>query len=252
VNALIRAELLKLCTRTHAGVLLVTMAFVPLAVASEIPRRGKGGTALSLDDPGLFALAVGTGFVIPVLFAALLGGVAVTQEYRYGTVTTTYLVEPRRHRVLAAKCVALAVAGAVATTVTLLISVPFAAVMIGSRGGAVPVGARFWETVAAGLAVMVWYAVVGVLVGALLRNQVAFVVAVLAWMLAVEHLVYPAYPSIGRWMPGPATYVLMQLNPSADPHGQLLSMTASEVLLAAYGALALVLALRLTPRRDVL
>jgi ABC-2 type transport system permease protein len=252
VNALVRAELLKLCTRAYAGVLLVTMAFVPLAVASEIPRRGKGGTALALDDPRLFALTVGTGFVVPLLFAVLLGGVASTQEFRYGTVTTTYLVEPRRLRVLAAKCLALALASVVVTAVTLLITVPFAAAMISSRGGTLDVGARFWETVAAGLVVMALYAVIGVVIGDLVRNQVVFVVGVLAWMLAIEHLVFPAYATIGRWMPGPATYVLLQLSPSVDPGGELLSMAASAALLACYGVAVLLLALRRTPRRDVL
>ena len=62
MNALVRAELAKLCTRAHAAGLLVCMVFVPIAVASEIPKPGKGGAALSLDDPRLLALAVGTGF----------------------------------------------------------------------------------------------------------------------------------------------------------------------------------------------
>ena len=32
-------------------------------------------------------------------------------------------------------------------------------------------------------------------------------------MLAVEHIVIPAYPTAGRWMPGATTYALMQLGP---------------------------------------
>ncbi len=81
MTALISAELLKLCTRAHAGVLLVSMFFVPVAVSSEIPQPGKGGAASSIYDPDLLALAVGTGFVVPMVFIALLGGVAVTQEF---------------------------------------------------------------------------------------------------------------------------------------------------------------------------
>jgi len=142
VTALIHAELLKLCTRAHASALLMTLVFVPVAVSSEIPAPGKGGTALAIDDPDLLALAAGSGFLVPLLFVALLGGVAVTHEFRYGTITPTYLVEPRRHRVLAAKCVALALASAVVTTVTVLVGVPFAAALISSRGGEAIVGAR--------------------------------------------------------------------------------------------------------------
>ena len=251
MTALICAELLKLCTRAHAGVLLVAMVFVPVAVSSEIPQPGKGGTALSIYDPDLLALASGTGFVVPMVFVALLGGVAVTQEFRYGTVTSTYLIEPRRHRILVAKGVALALASLLTTAVTLVVAVPVALALINSRGGEVAVGVRFWQTVAGGTAVMLVYAVVGVLIGALIRNQVVFVVAALVWMLAVEHMIIPAHMSVGRWLPVAAAYVVMQLGPSVDPDGELLSVAQSGLLLVAYAAAVVVLAVRLTPKRDI-
>ena len=248
---LVRAELLKLCTRAHAGVLLVAMIFVPIAVASEIPEAQGGGTALSLSDPDLLALATGTGFVVPMVFIALLGGVAVTQEFRYGTVTSTYLVEPRRHRVLVAKSCAVALASLVTTVVTLAVAAPVAVALITSRGGVVAVGSRLWLTVAGGTAVMLVYAVAGVAIGALVLNQVAFVVGALVWMLAVEHMVIPAHMSVGRWLPVAAAYQLVRLGPSVDPEGKLLPVAASGLLLAAYAVTVIALALRLTPRRDV-
>lgn len=251
MTALMSAELLKLCTRAHAGVLLVAMIFVPLAVSSEIPAPGKGGTALSIHDPDLLALAVGTGFVVPMVFIALLGGVAVTQEYRYGTVTSTYLIEPRRHRVLVAKSVALTVASVLTTVVTLMVAVPVAVALIDSRGGETVVGVRFWQMLAGGTAVMVVYAVVGVVIGALVRNQVAFVVAALVWMLAVEHMMIPAHMSLGRWLPVAAAYQVIQLGPSVDPDRRLLPVAASGILLAAYATIVVILAFRLTPKRDI-
>ncbi len=251
MTALVHAELLKLCTRAYAGVLLVTMIFVPIAVESEIPGPGKGGTALALDDPDLLALATGTGFVVPMLFVALLGGVAVTQEFRYGTVTATYLIEPRRQRVLLAKSLALAVASVLTSALTLMVAVGAAVVLIGSRGGEVIVGARFWQTVAGCAVVMLVYAVVGVLIGALVRNQVAFVVATLVWMLAVDHMIIPEHMSVGRWLPVAAAYQLMQLGPSVDPDGRLLPVARSGLLLAAYATIVVILAVRLTPKRDI-
>jgi ABC-2 type transport system permease protein len=252
MNALVRAELAKLCTRAHAAGLLVCMIFVPIAVASEIPKPGKGGTALSLDDPRLLALAVGTGFFVPLFFMALLGGVAFTQEFRYGTVTPTYLVEPRRRRVLAAKCVALALVSALISTLTLAVAVPFAVATIRSRGGEVTVGARFWQTVAVAFVVIAVYAVVGVAIGSLVRNQVTFVVAALVWMLAVEQMVIPAYMSVGRWMPMALVFVLLQQGPSVDPGGHLLSIAASGVLLVVYSVAVSAVAVRLISKRDVL
>lgn len=251
MTALVRAELAKLCTRAHAGVLLVAMVFVPIAASSEIPESGADGTAMTLDDPDLLALATGTGFVVPMVFIALLGGVAVTQEFRYGTVTSTCLIEPRRRRVLVAKCAALALAGLLTTALTLMLAVPVAAALIGSRGGTVAVGARFWQTVAGATAVMLMYTVVGVMIGALVRSQVVFVVAALVWMLAVEHMIIPEHMALGRWLPVAAAYQLIRLGPSVDPDGQLFPVAACALLLAAYVGTAAVLAFHLTSRRDV-
>lgn len=252
MNALITAELLKLRTRTTAALLVAMTAMVPLTVAVSIPRAGSKGAPVPLDDPALLAVAVGEGFGVPLVLAILLGGVAFTQEFRYGTVTPTYLVEPRRHRVLVAKCVALTLVSAVITTVTLVVGVPFGIGLISARDGVVSLGAQFWQMVAAGYVVMAVYAVLGVALGALVRNQITLVVGVLVWMLLVEHIVFPAYPSIGRWLPVATTYGLMQLGPAVDPDGALLSVAASGALLAVYGVAAVALALRLTPRRDVL
>lgn len=53
-------------------------------------------------------------------------------------------------------------------------------------------------------------------------------------------------------MPGATTFVLLQMGPSVDPDWELLSASAAALLLAAYTAAAVLLALRLTPSRDVL
>ena len=54
--------------------------------------------------------------------------------------------------------------------------------------------AQFWHTVASGFVVMAAYAVIGVAIGALVTHQIAAVVGVLVWMLAVEQMVIPLYP----------------------------------------------------------
>ena len=250
MTALISAELLKLCTRAHAGVLLVAMIFVPIAVSSEIPKPGKGGTALSIYDPDLLALATGTGFVVPMVFIALLGGVAVTQEFRYGTVSldvpdraAAQSGTDREGRRPGGREIVLT------TVVTLMVAVPVAVALISSRGGETVVGARFWQTVAGGTAVMLVYAVVGVVIGALVRNQIVFVVAALVWMLAVEHMIIPAHMSVGRWLPVAAAYQLIQAWPLGGPRrAAAVSVAASGILVATYATIVVVLAFRLTPR----
>ncbi|WP_405069710.1 hypothetical protein OG558_08450 [Kribbella sp. NBC_01510] len=61
-----------------------------------------------------------------------------------------------------------------------------------------------------------------------------------------------SFPAVGRWMPGDATYALLQLGPSINLDGKLLSASAGGLVLAGYTIAAVALALLLTPRRGVL
>ena len=85
---------------------------------------------------------VATCFGVPQVLMVLYGTLAFTQEFRYGTITSTYLGEPRRTRVLVAKWLALALVSAVITTATLALSVPFSSALIRSRDGDVTFAGR--------------------------------------------------------------------------------------------------------------
>ena len=99
---------------------------------------------------------------------------------------------------------------------------------------------------------MAAYAVIGVCVGALVRNQIPTVVGVLVWMLVVEQIVVPTCPAVGRWMPGGAADAWLQLDRTLDLQGRLLPAALGGLLLAGYAAGAVGLAVRLTLHRDVL
>lgn len=252
MRALVQAELIKLrSTRMTLGLLLATLGLVVLTIAVNVPDVGDENAPLSLDDRGLLAVTVGVAFGVPMVLMALLGALAVTQEFRYGTVTSTYLSEPRRTRVLVAKWLSLVLAGVVLTTATLAVSVTFSIALIRSRHGDVTVATQFWQMVAAGFIVMIAYGAIGVAVGALVRNQVAAIVGVLVWMLAVEQIVVPALPEVGRWMPWGAATALLQLGPAYPTDVKLLPAVAGGLVLAGYTTAAVVLALRISPGRDV-
>lgn len=103
MKALVHAEVLKLrSTRTPVWLLLATLGLVALTVTFTVADVAKN-TPSSLHDPGLVADTAGISFGVPLELVVLLGVLAFTQEFRYGTVTSTYLVEPRRTRVLVAK-----------------------------------------------------------------------------------------------------------------------------------------------------
>ena len=89
---------------------------------------------------------------------------------------------------------------------------------------------------------------VGVGVGALVRNQVAALVGTLVWVLVVEGLLMGLVhaPSLGKWLPSAAAAAAI-----TSPGGAHLSRLAGTLVFAGYG-LALALAgTRLIVRRDI-
>lgn len=251
MKALLDAELLKMrSTRATALLVLATLVLAVLTVATTVPGVIEENAWISLDDPDLLANVVGNGFGAPLVLMTLLGVLAFTQEFRYGTITSTYLGEPRRTRVLVAKGLSLALASIVITIMTLAVSVACGIALIRSQDGNVTVTGQFWQTVGAGFVVMAAYGVVGVAVGALVPNQIAAVVGVLIWMLAVEQMVIPLFPEVGRWMPFAAASSLMQVGLSYGD--KLLSVAMGGLVLLGYTAVTVVLALIVTPKRDVL
>jgi hypothetical protein len=115
----------------------------------------------------------------------------------------------------------------------------------------VTIGAQFWQLIPAVFVVMALYGLIGLAVGALLRNQIVAVVAALVWLLAAERLLIDALPEVERWTLAGASYALLQLGP-ITAGGTLLDAPVGGLLLLGYTAAAVVLALVVAPRRDVL
>ncbi len=253
MNALTRAELLKLrSTRILGWILAGTLAMVLVTIIASVPKPGSTNNVVSLDEPALLARIVGVSYLWPQLTVALLGVLTYTQEERYGTITSTFLVEPRRRRVLAAKGVALVLASAVIAIATVTVSLVASIALIRARHGNATVGAEFWQVVAAAFLVMALSGLIGVSVGALVRNQIIAVTLTLVWLTAGEHLLIEALPQVARWTPGGATNGLLQLGAVATTSGTLLNAPIGGLLLVGYTSAAVGLALVIAPRRDVL
>ena len=252
MTALVKAEMLKIrTTRMTAGLVLATLGLVALTVVATVPT--VGGTApVSLDDPSLLARVVGVSLGVPEVLMLLLGVLSVTQEFRYGTASSTFLVTPRRGDVLAAKWLALVLVSVPVTAATLLVSFGVGIPLIRSRDGNATSGADLSQVVAAAFVVLAVFGVIGVAIGSLVRNQIAAVVAVLVWMLAVESIVTSAYPVVGRWTPAGSAFGLLQLGAELTTKGSLLAAPVGGLVLLTYGAAAGLLAFLNTRRTDVL
>jgi ABC-2 type transport system permease protein len=155
----------------------------------------------------LAASMMTSGQFLLVLITLMLGVYVATSEYKARTMTSTFLVEPRRSRVVLAK---VAVSG--------LSGMAFWAVATAADGLATPFflsaehlpaaafsSADVVRVVLMGLLAFVLWALFGLGLGAVLRNQVAAVVAAIAiyagGFVVVElviHLLYYAFHA--RWL----------------------------------------------------
>jgi ABC-2 type transport system permease protein len=247
MTRLVRAELAKLRTiRLFYGVAAAMAAFGVLTVVANVTSAGQqGNPPLSADDlPAL----VGAPATLLSGAALLLGILGMTGEFRHHTITQTFLTTPARGRVVAAKLPAYALAGMAVAVLTLAVTMAVALPWMNAKGLSVSVldgglGRVLGGTLlAAGLC-----GLVGVGVGALIRNQVAALVGVLVWVLVVEGLLLTLLnaPSLGKWLPSAAAAAL------TNPSGGHLSRWAGGLLFAAYGLAFSVVGTRFVIRQDV-
>jgi ABC-2 type transport system permease protein len=103
-----------------------------------------------------------------------------------------------------------------------------------------------WLTLAGTLAYTTLFAVLGVGLGALIRNQVFAVAGALAWFAVVEHTLVNLAPDVGRWLPAGAGQAIVR-----TPLDGLLSPLAGTAVLSVYAAVIAVAGTRLEATRDV-
>ena len=250
---LVRAEWTKLfTTRVWLGLLLGACAMAGGFAALFTGFAGRtGNDGQALPDIGTSAyeqaaFAVSANATVLLL---ILGIIGMTQEYRHRTATPTFLTEPRRWRVVVAKLIAYALIAVPFALVVLLVSVAVTYVYAGARGAAPSLSADNLQTLASSGVVLVAFAVIGVGVGALLRNQVGAIVGSLVYLFVIEGVVASVGVLQGayKWLPGGAVSAITSDFQAPDT----LEPWQGGLLLLGYGLLAAVLGTVLAVRRDV-
>ncbi|MBW1638046.1 ABC transporter permease [Microbacterium resistens] len=160
-----------------------------------------------LDTTEGAALLLGLGGVL-LFVPALIGTLAVTAEYRHRTIATTFLMIPRRGRVLAAKLVVYTGLGllyGVTASVTAGLVLVGAAQLRGVRLG-MPTGPLVTILTQLALAAAA-YMLIGVAVGALARHTLVAMGIVLGYFYLVEYIlmVIPGVNVLYPFLPGGAT-----------------------------------------------
>lgn len=246
MRAQLRSELLKQRSNpTNLGLLLGMLVLVLFVVVVH----GVGLGREHLDSRSDQLMTLGRGEFLGALFAALLGALSVTSEFRHGTIRPTFLVTPRRGSVLVAKVAASTFAGAVFGLVASASAVAVGAVVLQQRDIGLRLdGGDIVLLVAGSAAAGALWAAIGVGVGAVVRRQVPAVVGIAAWLLFVEGVLAgdALDLDISRYAPGAAAEALSGQDP-----GTLLAPAAGAVVLAVYAVGAVVAGLLATDRRDV-
>jgi ABC-2 type transport system permease protein len=248
MTPLVRAEWAKLfSTRVWIGLLIGAVA---LAVLSSVLLTAFAGTEESgipaVGSPVYEELAL-AGPANSVVLMLVLGVIGTTQEYRHRTATPTFLTTPRRGRVIAAKVVAYALAAVPFALVVTAVNYAVLVVFAGSKGD-VPslTGDNLRVALTSALALVI-YTVIGVGIGALIRNQVGAIVGGLVYLFVVEPLVRQFLDAAYPWIPGGALEALTATFAGPD----LLEPWQGGLLLLGYGLVAAVLGTFLAVRRDV-
>jgi ABC-2 type transport system permease protein len=246
MTRLVQAELLKLrTTRTTRTLLALAAAGTAALVALVLLLAGRPGQP-ELGTDALRQLVLAQPLTLAALVLGILG---MAGELRHGTATSTFLVTPMRGRVVAAKLAAAAATGLamalVASAAVLAVGLPW----LKAKGIEVTVADAGLLARVAGLAVAVaLFAVLGVGLAALLRNQVAAaIVGLLWWSQGVEGILVAVLhqPGLERWLPRGAASAL------TAPGDATLPMWAGALVFAAYGLVLALAGGRLVARRDL-
>ena len=249
----IRAEWIKL--RTQPSALWAGAAAVGLTAgfgivyAALLAARPPHGAAAAAFDPAAVSLS---GIQLAQIAVGVLGAMLITSEYGSGMIRATFAAVPRRLPVLWGKA-AIALAATFAACVPAVLIAFFAGQSMLARTGlstsfGQPGVARAVLGSAAYLAVA---AVLGVGLGALLRNTAAAVTALFGLLFGLQILagLIPGATGVTleKFMPSTAGQAIASVHP--DP-GTSLGPWAGLGLFAGYTVIVLALAARRMSRGD--
>jgi ABC-2 type transport system permease protein len=229
-------------TRTNLGLLGGMIGLTLLTVlingfvlsANELQTHDNQHTLLSAGTNG-------------ALFAALIGVMAITSEFRHGTIRPTFVVTPDRSRVIAAKVVASLLMGIVFGVVAIGLSFGVGYAILAGRGIDLALDMNHVLLLVLGTLFMTaLWAALGVGLGAVIKNQVFAVIGVIIWAFVIDNLLRNLVPDVGRFTPVAASDSI-----TAGFADYLLTPVAGGLLLLGYVAAFIAAGAFLVARRDV-
>ncbi len=248
-----------------AVILLVYIGFTATSLALALAAAATGalpnGPAIPAETlpPLLYSLASAVGYAFPLLIGTLI----VTGEFRHKTLTPTFLATPRRGRGLLAKLLVGVLLGVLYGVVGIVASAGTSAAVLAGFGLDTELAELdTWALLGRMLIAYVLWVLIGVGVGALVRNQVGAIVGVLVFTQFLEPIARFAASAVEglgdviRFLPGAASDALVGasiftggLPGTGSAPG--LEWWAGGIVLLAYAVVLVVLGQLFSWRRDV-
>ena len=173
------------------------------------------------------------------------------QEYTYGTLRNLLVRQPRRLTLLMGKYSAMKSFALILTIINAIVSIAIS-FYLSDRA---KVSTDLWFTSAGWSAIahtlvnvyisIVFYAIIGITLGILLRSPISAISIALVWILIIENLIGAVKPVTLEWMPG------NQFATIAQGGTPLLSYSHAMILGSSYVLLALFVSSFLFTKRDV-
>jgi ABC-2 type transport system permease protein len=239
---ILRSEWLKLVSVPTSWVLLGSMLLIE-GLAAGLLTGLADVKDLKARDPA--TLLIGTPLSTVLIFT--LGALLATNEYRHGTANQTFVITPRRERVIAAKLAVGLVVGIVSALLYVTVNAGLGLAILSSRG--VPVDGDLAVNIYSGVGTgIVLGCLFGVALGALLRNQILTIVTGLVLFLVRGVFALFIGEDVGKFFPGEALLAL-QGTPGAEK--TLLNQVDAGLVLGATCAVLAVAGILVTRYREI-
>jgi ABC-2 type transport system permease protein len=190
---LLRAELIKLRTTRTFAALVGSAAALSMLVVVLTASLSEDFTETEARD--LFTADFTS------LFIVLLGVMGMAGEWRHHTITSTILAAPDRLRLMAAKTLSYAAAGAVLSLIVTLMIIAVGSLILSSRDMPTAGAGDLVDVLWRNLTVAALLGALGVCIGALIRNQIVAIVGLLAFAFVVEPTLIGLKPEVGKFGP---------------------------------------------------
>ena len=246
---LIRAEFRKVfTTQVWFWMLVICLGLTTLGVVAPIASSGNADIEQHLHD--LFSIVA----ELPAYVALfILGVLSVTTEYRYQTITPTVLATPSRWRLIIAKLLATALIGVAYALACIVLELAIALPWLAARGINAHLGSQV-GAIGGVFVVLALFALVGLGVGALLKNQIVAVSVGVAFILIIDHIIVaiPTVKNVYPYLLSGGTNAITNGHSDRYVNGvHLLPPLGGVAVLIVWGLVTAVLGAGITMNRDI-